>query len=51
MEVLRLKRDKRRRGSSKNDADDAEAGKGTPVLKSRGDPGEDPLEVRQDGDF
>ena len=35
MEVLRPKRDKRRRGSSKNDADDAEAGKGTPVSKSR----------------
>jgi hypothetical protein len=35
MEVLRPKRDKRRRGSSKNDAIGATAGKGTPVLKSR----------------
>ena len=51
MEVLRPKRDKRCRGSSKNDVDDAEVGKGTPVLKSRGDPEGDPLEVRQDGNF
>ena len=35
MEVLRPKRDKRRRGSSKNDAIGVEAGKGTPVPKSR----------------
>jgi transposase len=35
MEVLRPKRDKRHRGSSKNDAIGATAGKGTPVPKSR----------------
>ena len=51
MEVLRPKRDKRCRGSSKNDAIGAEAGKGTPVLKSRDSSGGDPFEVRQDRNF